>query len=274
MALSYAGNNNEALLFKVLKDLEPYKEQAVLIGGWLPYIYVHFLWQQTKPVKIVATYDIDIALNEAYDFQGKLITEHLGSISAYRKQPLYDKEPTPFAFLLKEQEQEMRLDFISHELMDPAIMKKMAGRNLAVIPLTYIDILLKQENIMELHIKNPVIKTSLRIPYPAVYVFVKGLTLDDMDDKQNSYKLKKDLWTIYFVLENIPLKDMPALLEKIIAFKETDKEYYEIFKTALNTYFKSPESLGPKAVSELINLPADFISKRSHKVVYDFLQKI
>ena len=66
MAISYPGINDESIK-TFFKDMQPYRDNFVLIGGWLPFIYSKYVWKN-KPVGIVHTMDIDVALKEDYFF--------------------------------------------------------------------------------------------------------------------------------------------------------------------------------------------------------------
>ena len=53
----------ETIFFKVLKDMEDYLGDLTLVGGWMPYIYSRFLWNNLM-VKPVTTVDIDFGFGE------------------------------------------------------------------------------------------------------------------------------------------------------------------------------------------------------------------
>ncbi len=48
----------ESLFFKVLEDIKDYLLDLTLVGGWMPYVYSRFLWNNLA-VKAVTTADID-----------------------------------------------------------------------------------------------------------------------------------------------------------------------------------------------------------------------
>lgn len=48
----------ELLFFEVLEDLKDYLDDLTLVGGWLPYVYSRFLWNNLS-AQTVKTVDID-----------------------------------------------------------------------------------------------------------------------------------------------------------------------------------------------------------------------
>jgi hypothetical protein len=57
------------LLIKVVKDLEDFLPHLVLVGGWVPFLYVRFLWEETTQDPLM-TMDIDFGLRNMA-FKGK-----------------------------------------------------------------------------------------------------------------------------------------------------------------------------------------------------------
>ena len=56
--------NIEIIFFKVLENLKEYLADLTLVGGWLPYVYAKFLWDNLA-VKPITTTDIDFGLHPA-----------------------------------------------------------------------------------------------------------------------------------------------------------------------------------------------------------------
>jgi len=48
----------ESVFFSVLEDLRDYLGDLTLVGGWMPYVYSRFLWNNLT-VKEITTVDID-----------------------------------------------------------------------------------------------------------------------------------------------------------------------------------------------------------------------
>lgn len=274
METFYHGNNLEDLLMKVLKDMEPYVEQATLIGGWLPYIYHTFVWNSKENPQIVGTKDIDFALKEDYDFKGKVIDEAFSSKDYYEKEKIYDLDDTPYCIVAKTNGQRMKVDFLSHEYMDPTRISKITGTNIEVAPVGYIEYMIKDKNtrIIDIPYKNENI--NIRIPLPATYMYVKGLSCGEREIKQRGYKFKKDLWAIYFVLGNIPDNKYEDLIKVLIRFQNEDKEAFRYFLRNIKSYFKNKDSDGPKAVVELTSLPEKYVVNHAVELANKLIEKI
>ena len=54
--------HNEKVFFAVLDDLSEYVESLVIVGGWVPYIYAKYIWEDPHPA-IVTTSDIDLGIH-------------------------------------------------------------------------------------------------------------------------------------------------------------------------------------------------------------------
>ncbi|MFH1259517.1 MAG: GSU2403 family nucleotidyltransferase fold protein [Elusimicrobiota bacterium] len=271
MQTSYPGKNKEDLLLRVLKDIQQYRNNVILIGGWLPYIYKNFLWKTSKAVDIIGTQDIDFALKEIYSFSGEPIAKKFNRAGNYKTERVYNPEELPVYFYASNGESEMRIDFISHEFADPKIVRKLTGEEIEVIPLEYIELLLRDKNIKEISIDWHGEKVYVRVPAPAAYLFVKTIALSDRAVKEDTYKFRKDLWTIFFIFDNIPQEDEQELLNRLQDFK-SDRQYYDFFIKNIQQYFASINSPGPKAVSELLNIPEEFIKRKVLKTVTRFIQ--
>lgn len=273
MQTSYPGKSKEELLFRVLKDIQQYKNNVVLIGGWLPYIYKNFLWKTLKPVDIIGTQDIDFALKEMYAFSDEPIAEKFKKTGNYKTERVYAPEKTPVYFYASDGDREMRIDFISHEFVDPKIMQKLTGEEIEVIPLEYIEIFLRDRNIVEISLDCQAGRVYVKVPQPAVYLFVKILSLSDRAIKEDKYKFEKDLWSVFFIFDNIPKENERELVAQLKDFK-SDKEYYALFLKNIKRHFAGINSPGPKAVSALLNVPEEFIKRKVFNTVNRFIQQI
>ncbi len=49
----------EIIFFKVLEDLKDYLDDLTLVGGWLPYVYARYLWNDlaVRPIIIYSLHD-------------------------------------------------------------------------------------------------------------------------------------------------------------------------------------------------------------------------
>ncbi len=54
----------EQLFFKILGDMEEYLPYFVLVGGWVPYLYVKYLWKNLNFYPVTTT-DVDFGISES-----------------------------------------------------------------------------------------------------------------------------------------------------------------------------------------------------------------
>jgi hypothetical protein len=270
----------EALFVQVLKDMEPYKDNVILVGGWLPFIYTHFVWKNPGTARIMATTDIDYAVRENFGFKGIPLAEMFSHKAIYTKQRVYEKEAEPFGYTVVNGELKMKIDLISHELMDPKLIENVAGHGVDVAPMGYTEILLDKTSLMRADVTVGKLSAQVTIPVPAAYLYLKGLACAERDvkGKDGEYKFKKDLWSVYYVAEYIPEADKKVFYAKLKGYKSQDPEMFNHFCDNLTKYFKTEVSRGPKGIEELALLPGSFekgfLRKRTVEVVKNLLAKI
>lgn len=56
--------NIESIFFKVLADLKEYLDDLTLVGGWTPYVYSRFLWNN---LRVKTDYHHCFEMKEAYE---------------------------------------------------------------------------------------------------------------------------------------------------------------------------------------------------------------
>lgn len=274
MVHSFAEDKTNQLLIKVLKDMEAYQDNTVLIGGWLPYMYTHFVWKNAGITRIVFTSDIDYAVRENFGFKGVPITDMFLNKKRYVKEKVYKDEDTPFGFIVKDGELKMKIDFISHEYMDPHLIEKVAGKGVEVAPIEHTDILLDTANLMSLSVTIGSETAKVSIPVPAAYLYLKGITCSEREIKRRGYKFKKDLWSIYFVAQHTPEHDRPELYARMRAYKEKDPKLFESFCHNLREYFQSEKARGPKAVEELLHVEGIYSARMAYNAIKTLLDNV
>lgn len=268
------GFNNEKVLGSFLADFSPFNHETVLIGGWLPWVYARFYWNLSDNIPIVKTYDIDIAINESNKSYKESIASYLEDLEGYDKLPVYEGEEKPFSFTYTDKSNVIfPLDFMSHEFMDPQKIEKITGEGLSVIPLETVDIMLNKKNWININFKYEEKLISFNVLSPAVYFFIKGLTFSDRIESEEIYKGKKDLWSLYFVLEHMPIKEKDSFYKELKEF--SDSEYFDVFFENLKLYFKDKYDKGPLAIAEILSgyMPEDIIKERAFLKINTIIEK-
>ena len=81
----------ESAFFSVLEDLKDYLDDLTLVGGWMPYVYSRFLWNNLT-VKPVTTVDIDFGFSkETSRVYPKTIFEMLSPLDYTERRPKMDR---------------------------------------------------------------------------------------------------------------------------------------------------------------------------------------
>jgi hypothetical protein len=99
----------EKLFFKVIGDLEEYLPYLVLVGGWVPYLYVKYLWKNLS-IYPVTTTDIDFGVFEGE--QTPSVSEPIYSRFSklqYKERHLKMRRLFPVVPLLEDAEKKSRL---------------------------------------------------------------------------------------------------------------------------------------------------------------------
>jgi len=272
MEIFLPGDEQIKKLIKVLQDLEQYKENIVLVGGWLPYMYIQHVWNLKEDTFVIKTTDIDLAVREQYELASPLILESLIKSPDYIKEPVYADEEIPFDICVlygKENKSRMRIDFLSHEFCNPAdVQKKLLGTGVNIIPLETVDFMLKKNNWIEINVPAPDKNIRCHILKPPAYLFIKGISFANRSIEEDNYKYIKDMWSIYFILDSVPLSEKEQLFKELKAYKEEEKEYFEFFSLNIREYFTGENPKGITDLTSLLNtaFPESAIRKRIQRL--------
>ncbi|MBN1412210.1 MAG: hypothetical protein JW969_15300 [Spirochaetales bacterium] len=275
------GDEQEKKLIKVLQDMEKYRDQAVLVGGWLPYMYANYLWKLKSDTFIIKTVDIDFALRDKHKAVSPLILEKFLESPEYVTQPVYPGEDTPFEVWVlygTGKTARMRIDFLSDEFSDPSeFQKKLLGPGMSVIPLDTVDFMLKKNNWLEIPVAHKDRKAVCNILNPSAYLFIKGMSFAGRSIAESDYKYKKDMWSLYFILDAVPPAERENLFSNLQKYRKEEKEYYRYFSENIREYFTGQDAKGVADLTSLLKttFPERIIKKRiekKFKELADFLE--
>ncbi len=235
----------ESNFFRLLDCLQEYSDSIVVVGGWLPFLYVKYLWKQTL-IDPVFTQDIDIGLR--HFSQKRDISIHAKLQEAgFESVPSFPDESFPVQFFIKDGETKIPIDFISAD-PDPGQFMRITGKELEVVnSLNKFDILVSNTNTIKLECEYNGKKFYINTPTPGAYLYHKGITFEERGLKKG-YKFKKDIWSIFFILANTPSFYEEELYKQINAFKNDDE--FELFASMLKRFFKNASSKGPEYIYE------------------------
>jgi len=237
----------EGVFFNVLEDLKDYLADLTLVGGWLPYVYSRFLWNNLV-VKPVTTTDIDFGIT---DIKSKVYTrtifEFLTTLDYKERHPQMDRLYPVVLY----KEGKVRLDFIAPSRIRDEIIENLVGKQIDIYKIDKFDFLLK--NIIAIDLKDKKKGRTYKINCPKVSAFLyhKGAIFLNRDDEQ---KQAKDLHYMYFILRYAP--DLDNILKEVAQYKK--EGYFKEVSQNLSKYFERKTSQGCLMV-EKENGPDEYI---------------
>lgn len=235
MSKGYPG---EQLLVKVIDDLTDFLPYLVLVGGWVPYIYAKYIWENV-PNLAVTTSDIDFGVG-IQGFKGKdTIASRIQKLGYGERHVSMDRL-TPFVPIVKDAIGELKaeVEFITDPKVSKKIVNKIVGREIKTNKIEHFSLLL--ESVMTARMS----KREIQIPTESMFVFHKLLTFVQ---RRNREKLKKDLYYVYYMLRFSPKKEY--LIDDVISLIKTKEEGKQV-RENLKEYFSNIDSKGPLFVEE------------------------
>lgn len=192
--MAKSGRSDFDLLIKVVKDLEDFLPHLVLVGGWVPFVYVHFLWKEITQDPLL-TMDIDFGLRNLA-FKGKETIAQRVIKKHYGEHHLKVGKDIPFVPVVNlGKDKNAEVEFISDLTMPDNVKQKLVGREIHVNTLPFVDVLLEKTEPVSLE------GTQIHVPNPVQYVFHKILTFAERTPES---KKAKDLYYAYFVMRFHP----------------------------------------------------------------------
>jgi hypothetical protein len=234
----------ETILFNVLEDIHDYLPDLTLVGGWMPYIYSNFLWK-TSIKNPVTTVDIDFGvgppITKSYS---KTIFATLSSLN-YKERHYKMDRLFPIVFY----KEKVPVEFISYPDVDIDAIEKMVGYQIQINKIEKFDFLLKHR--LTILVKNKNKSYLINCPKPSAFLYHKGATFIDRENKQ---KQAKDLYYIYFILRYAP--DIDLILQEISNYR--GKGYLTSMPYNIKKFFERISSQGCLLV-EKENGPDEYI---------------
>lgn len=221
----------ESVFFKVLADLKDYLADLTLVGGWLPYVYSRFMWNNLV-VKPITTTDIDFGLGaDTAKVYSRTIFDLLSSLDYKERHPQMDRM---FPVVMYK-EGKIRLDFIAPPKIKDAMIEKVVGKQIDINKVEKFDFLLKYRTLINIRDKKAVY--NINCPKPSAFLYHKGATFIEREDEQ---KQAKDLHYMYFILRYAP--DIDAILTETGQYKK--KGLLKEVPGNLDKYFSGKVSRG------------------------------
>ena len=225
--------NIETIFFNVLEDLKDYLADLTLVGGWMPYVYSKYLWDNLA-VKPITTTDIDFGVGYTKaKVHPKTIFELLSTLDYKERHPRMDRVYPVVLY----KEGKVRLDFIAPRGIKDEIVEKFVGRQININKIDKFEFLLKYRIGIEIENKRKKRTYNINCPRPSAFLYHKAATFIDREDEQ---KQAKDLSYIYFILRDAP--DLDILLKEVTQYKK--QGYFKEISQNLGKYFERKTSRG------------------------------
>lgn len=237
----YIGDKVDAalsVLIELMQLLGEYRDNIVLIGGWVPEFII-----PEKNAPFVGSFDVDLALDHR-----KITEEGYKTIQELLFERGYEQGRQPFIFhrkfMFRDQEVNVQVDLLSgqyegtkkghrHQRMQGIFARKARGCDLAFDEPVEVTI----EGELPGGGKNSV---KVRVASIVTFLVMKGMALTD--------RLKeKDAWDIYYCVKNYP-GDLGSLVNEFKPHigNALVKEGLE----KIRTQFVSEGHIGPKFVAD------------------------
>lgn len=259
----------ELIFFKVIEDLKDYLPSLILVGGWLPYVYVKYLWKNLT-VYPIATVDIDFGFEEPRgELPDKTIFQTLSRLD-YREQHYKMDRPYPVVLLAESEDQSIRMpvEFITTIDTPKESVEHLIGRQILVNRIENFEILL--EDPVAIEVMNDLIQSrpryTLNVSRPESFCFHKGVTFVLREGESEK---SKDLYYLYYILRFYPA--IEKLYENLRAYRK--RKDFPAFVGNLMEYFSRPTSQGCLWV-EKENGPDEYIVDLRNDIFQRFRELI
>lgn len=249
-----------SLLLKVLDDLSDFLPYLVLVGGWAPYLYAHYLWKGIRHDPLT-TVDIDFGFKDAPERKSETIADRVRKKN-YGEHHVSMDRPLPFVPVVRAGKTGAQADveFITPRETSQAVKNRLIGKEIAINEIEDFDILLRST------LKMDVEGRSVNLPQPSVFTFHKLLTFAR---RERSDKQQKDLYYAYYMLFFSPdAEKLPQKISELIARTEEGSRVRE----NIEKYFK--DDFGKGTTFILANTAGSVITTLVPDVRRDAFERI
>lgn len=260
-------------LLKAMQVLEPYLDEIVLVGGWVPLLYRRYGYM-SSPHPLLRTIDIDIVVPGRVEDRGRPTIDQLLSRAGYEPRV----HPSDDALVKYELASPVtEIEFLTPEIGRPGRATRRVQQGLTAQALRYLQILL--ENTVKISIDDTVcgsdISLTVTVPSPGAFIYQKGLTLSP-GSRRETYKLAKDLYYILNIAD-CPGDVRDSIATEVRSFRSRyPAGWFDRFVRNLIAYF--PESAGEGAALVTTqysgSMPASTFRNYAHRVFREFIQGI
>ena len=254
--------------------LKPYRDQIVLIGGWVPYFLIEKYRYPGEYDQHVGSLDIDVAL-DAFSIPEtayKSILEILREREFYHKKDALSSD-IPASFLKKVvfengKEIEVRIDFLApeyggtpktrrHQIIQEILARKGRGT----------DIVFNHADVI--HLSGPIsnganIELDIKVADVTACFVMKGIALGERTNEKDAYDL--------YMLARYYKEGPKSVLSELMKLRN-----HGLMKEALKNiqeHFKDIKSLGPVSIAKFMGITEREEHDRITRDAFELLQFI
>lgn len=179
-----------------LKAVEPYLDDLVIAGGWVPYLYAA-QEQPSEEAVGLKTRDLDLAVPRRIPEREKTIDQLL-SEAGFTCQPRSLDTPPVTHYVATHEGDQVEIEFITTARgADPGVRAVQSG--LTAQELRYVDLLLERRWAVPLDdLSNGELEGHVWVPTPAAFILQKALSHKKRTDP---LKEEKDLYYIFYIMD-------------------------------------------------------------------------
>ncbi len=237
----------KAGFLKALWILKDYLSVIVVGGGWVPFLYYHYLVAD-KSREPIRTRDIDLLVDTQVPVLGGKSVDRLLLDAGFK--PVFRSSDTPPVIHYEGtiEGKEVEIEFLTDQrgAKDDVVLEVQEGLHAEALRFISIPITHAIEmTIDDFRIGEEYQQFTVKVPSPEAYIFHKGLIFERRKERQ---KKAKDLYCIFDILANCP-----ELRERIIkglnGFEKEYASWFSRFNRNMQRYFSDLTADGVRMVS-------------------------
>lgn len=190
----------DPILLRGLAAIEPYLDEVVIAGGWVPHIY-ELLYDATKAGRSPRTRDIDLAVRRDVPVKDMSMNKLLESAGFTCRFQSLETPPVTKYVAKEDDDQEIEIEFIT-DAPGSSEGVRYVQPDVTAQELHYVVLLLENTWPVDLGpLTDGKFEGTLLVPTPGAFVLHKALVFKGRAD---AVKKEKDLYYVFFVVATLP----------------------------------------------------------------------
>lgn len=225
-----------------LKVLQPYLDDIVIAGGWVPYLYATHEEPSQEAVAL-KTRDLDLAVPREIPERERTIDQLLAEADFTCELRSLDTPPVT-QYVLTHEGDEVEIEFITNARgAEPGVRTVQSG--LTAQELRYVDLLLEGKWALPLdRLSGGELEGRVWVPTPAAFILQKALAHKKRTDL---LKKEKDLYYIFYVMDAFGGWHS-WIGEELKALAASRRSWFRRALQDLEVAFETPDSSGVDAM--------------------------